>query len=157
MARTDVAASKGGGTAVLAQACAAGQPAGPSAAPAGAAGGLLPPPAPTRNPAAEAVALTREECRPADMAAAAEASLDPREAAVVPEDRAMVRAATLLTGADRNRLAAVRGNMRPAFVVDFCDGRGAALVLEDTMVPAGSIVQRTSAGQVRVIAGCRGG
>ena len=156
MARTDVAASKGGGTAVLAQACAAGQPAGPSAAPAGAAGGLLPPPAPTRNPAAEAVTLTREECRPADMAAA-EASLDPQEAAVVPDDRAMVRAATLLTGADRNRLAAVRGNMRPAFVVDFCDGRGAALVLEDTMVPAGSIVQRTSAGQVRVIAGCRGG
>lgn len=150
MARTDVAASKGGGTAVLAQACAARQqPAGPSAEPAGAAGGLPP-------PSAEAVALTREECRPADMAAA-EASLDPREAAVVPADRAMVRAATLLTGADRNRLAAVRGNMRPAFVVDFCDGRGAALVLEDTMVPAGSIVQRTSTGQVRVIAGCRGG
>ena len=69
----------------------------------------------------------------------------------------MVRAATLLTGADRDQLAAVRGNMRPAFVVDFRDGRGGALALEDTMVPAGSIVQRTRTGQVRVIAGCRGG
>ena len=107
----------------------------PGAAPQGAAGGT-PAPADSR-PAAGSVPLTREECRPAG--------------------RTMVRASALLTGADRDRLAAVRGNMRPAFVVDFCDGRGGVLALEDTLVPAGSIVQRTRTGLVRVIAGCRGG